>query len=166
MSYEKVVALYDTKQSADAAVNSLRAAGYPIDDISVIRSENEAAKAGLFEPGVWQRLFGRSLEPHQTAVLSRSMSEGSVIVSVRVPSSEAPGVMELLDTHKPVDVIDRAKAYGLGTAASTAPSTTPLKDEELLRVAEEQLTLGKRMVEAGHTRVHRYVIEKPIEATV
>src|SRR5712675_518907 len=69
--------------------------------------------AGLYEPGVWQRLFGRDLEHQEAAVLGRSLKEGSVIVSVRVPESEAPKVMSLLDSHKPVDVLDRARAYGL-----------------------------------------------------
>jgi uncharacterized protein (TIGR02271 family) len=169
MSYEKVVAVYDTEESVDAAVKSLRAAGYLTDDISIIRNEGEAAKAGIFEPGIWRRLFGRELENVQATVLSRSMKDGSVIVSVRVPTSEAPKVLDLLDSHKPVDVVDRARAYGLvgtATAASTSPSISPLKDEALLRVAEEQLTVGKRVVEAGHTRVRRYVIEKAVEATV
>jgi uncharacterized protein (TIGR02271 family) len=169
MSYEKVVAVYDTEASATAAVKSLRSAGYLTDDISVIRSEGEAAKAGLYEPGVWQRLFGRDLEHHEAAVLGRSLKEGSVIVSVRVPESEAPKVTSLLDTHKPVDVLDRAKAYGLVDATAEAPKTLAsprLTGEETLRVAEEQINVGKRMVESGHTRVRRYVVEKPVEANI
>jgi uncharacterized protein (TIGR02271 family) len=77
--------------------------------------------------------------------------------------------MSLLDSHKPVDVLDRAKAYGLVGAtsgASARPTTSQLMEEELLRVAEEQLNVGKRMVEAGHTRVRRYVIQKPVEANI
>jgi hypothetical protein len=39
MSYEKVVAVYDTEANANAALKSLVSAGYLTDDISVIRSE-------------------------------------------------------------------------------------------------------------------------------
>ena len=169
MSYEKVVAVYDTEANANAALKSLVTAGYDTDDISVIRSEGEAVKAGLYEPGIWQRLFGRDLEHREATVLSRSFKEGSVIVSVRVPESEAPKVMTLLDSHKPVDVLDRAKAYGLaGATAGTLKGSASSKvaEEELLRVAEEQLNVGKRMFESGHTRVRRYVIEKPVEADI
>ena len=169
MSYEKVVAVYDTEASVNAALKSLVSAGYFTDDISIIRNEGEAVKAGLYEPGVWQRLFGRDLEHHEAAVLGWSLKEGSVIVSVRVPESEAPRVMSLLDSHKPVDVLDRAKAYGLVGATAEVPKTpTPAKltGEEMLRVAEEQLNVGKRMVEAGHTRVRRYMVEKPVEANI
>jgi uncharacterized protein (TIGR02271 family) len=169
MSYEKVVAVYDTEANANAALKSLASAGYRTSDISVIRSEGEATKAGLYEPGVWQRLFGRDLEHHEATVLSRSFKEGSVIVSVRVPESEATKVESLLDSHKPVDVLDRAKAYGLAGATAAVPQTpAPVKQagEEMLRVAEEQINVGKRMFESGHTRVRRYMVEKPVEANI
>jgi uncharacterized protein (TIGR02271 family) len=176
MLYEKVVAVYDTEASANAAMKSLRSAGYLTDDISVIRDEREAEKAGLYEPGIWQRLFGRDLEHHEAAVLGRSLKEGSVIVSVRVPETEASKVLNLLDTHQPVNIVDRAKAYDLmgataGMATMTAASKLPdkdskLRDEEMLRVAEEQINVGKRIVEAGHTRVRRFVVDKPVEAKI
>lgn len=169
MSYEKVVAVYDSDAQANAAIKSLTSAGYRTEDVSVFRSKGEAERAGLFEPGIWRRLFGRDLEQHEAAVLSRSLAEGSAIVSVRVPDSEAPKVMSLLDSHKPVDVLDRAKAYSL--VGMTAPSTAPPigskgRDEELMSLAEEQLDVGKRLVESGHTRVRRYVVEKPVDANI
>jgi stress response protein YsnF len=181
MSYEKVVALYDTEAGANAALKSLISAGYLTDDISVIRNERDAEKAGLYEPGIWQRLFGRDLEHHEAAVLGRSLKEGSVIVSVRVPETEAPKVLSLLDTHQPVDIVDRAKAYDFkgatagiaataGTAATAGMATmaaaSKLPGEEMLRVAEEQINVGKRIVEAGHTRVRRFVVDKPVEAKI
>jgi uncharacterized protein (TIGR02271 family) len=169
MSYEKVVAVYDTEANANAALKSLVSTGYPTSDISVIRSEGEAAKAGLYEPGVWRRLFGRDLEHHEAAVLGRSFKEGSVIVTVRVPTSDAASVVSLLDSHKPVDVLDRAKAYGLAATTVGAPKGPDRADaaaEELLRVAEEQINVGKRMVESGLTRVRRYSVEKPVEANI
>jgi stress response protein YsnF len=175
MLYEKVVAVYETEASANAALKSLMSAGYLTDDISVIRNERDAEKAGLYEPGIWQRLFGRDIEHHEAAVLGRSLKEGSVIVSVRVPETEASRVLSLLDTHKPVDILDRAKAddFRGATAGSAAPAgigtmaaASKLSGEEMLRMAEEQINVGKRIVEAGHTRVRRFVVDKPVEAKI
>jgi uncharacterized protein (TIGR02271 family) len=169
MLYEKVVAVYDTEASANAAMKSLKSAGYLADDISVIRNEGEAEIAGLYEPGIWQRLFGRDLEHHEAAVLGRSLKEGSVIVSVRVPETEASKVLSLLDTHQPVDMVDRAKAYdikGATAGIATMAAATKLPGEEMLRVAEEQIDVGKRIVEAGHTRLRRFVVDKPVEAKI
>ena len=167
MSYEKVVALYDTDASAQAAVKTLKTAGYSADDISVIQDEGEAERAGLHEPGVWQRPFGHDLEHHEAAVLSRSLREGSAIVSVRVPESEAHRVISLLDSHKPVDLQDRAKVYGLmGTVEAIKAGTTsamPSKatDEQVVRLAEEQLNIGKRVIDASFTRVRALSSRNP-----
>jgi len=169
MSYEKVVAVYDTEQNASAALAGLVSAGYRTGDISVIRNEGEAERAGLHEPGIWKRLFGRDLEHDEAAVLGRSFKEGSVIVVVRVPESHAATVMSLLDRHKPVDVLDRAKAYGLAGPTAAAPEPrSPVKsaDQEMLRLAEEQINVGKRLVESGHTCVRRYVVEKPVDTNI
>lgn len=53
------------------------------------------------------------------------------------------------------------KAVG---AAATV--TTPIPKEQVLRLAEEQLDVGKRMVQEGTTRIRRFVTEKPVEARV
>ncbi|MDQ2711438.1 MAG: DUF2382 domain-containing protein [Acidobacteriota bacterium] len=58
---------------------------------------------------------------------------------------------------------------GTGARAADAVSgatATPGSDEEVLRLAEEQLNVGKRQVEAGTTRIRRFVTEKPVEEQV
>ena len=44
--------------------------------------------------------------------------------------------------------------------------TRRLEKEEVLRLAEEQLEVGKREVETGKARVRRFVTEKPVESRV
>ena len=170
MFYEKVVAAYDTPGHAEAAVNTLKSAGYSPSDMSVIRNEGDISRADFSELGFWQRLFGKDINYHEAEVYGRALRQGGAIVTVRVPDSEAPKVIKLLDTHKPVDVLDRARMYGLvGTEApkAAAPTATMLrKDEEVLRLAEEQINVGKRQMEGGKTRVRRFVVERPVEANV
>src|SRR6185437_11633256 len=38
--------------------------------------------------------------------------------------------------------------------------------EEVLRLAEEQLDVGKRVVEIGKARIRRFIVEKPVESQV
>jgi uncharacterized protein (TIGR02271 family) len=52
---------------------------------------------------------------------------------------------------------------GSGRVAPVAASAT---GEEVIPLAEEQLEVGKRMVDRGTTRVRRYVVEKPVEQDV
>jgi uncharacterized protein (TIGR02271 family) len=40
------------------------------------------------------------------------------------------------------------------------------KDEAVVPLAEEQLNIGKRQIDAGITRVRRFSIEKPVEVSI
>jgi uncharacterized protein (TIGR02271 family) len=173
MSHEKVVAVYDTAAHADAAVNTLKSAGYSAHDISVIRNAGGEPNADLVEPGFWHRLFGRDIDLHEAGAYSQSVLRGGVVVSVHVAESEAPHVIKLLDTHNPVDMMDRAQTHGSSVAEPPKVVVPPptsaanlTKDGEVVRLAEEQLNVGKRQVDAGITRVRRFSIQKPVEVSV
>ncbi|MBV8552542.1 MAG: YsnF/AvaK domain-containing protein [Acidobacteriaceae bacterium] len=184
MNYEKIVTLFDTAEHAEAAKRNLETAGFPSDEISVV-SDKTLASAGqtLREPGLWHRLFGRDIEQHEAIVYGRTVESGGVVLTVRVPESDVPKAMGILNAHKSVDVQDRAVEHGLisaesvpkpaaaiaakaaAAAAASAPPIGALR-EEVLRLAEEQLEVGKRLVQEGTTRIRRFVTEKPVEAQV
>jgi uncharacterized protein (TIGR02271 family) len=90
-----------------------------------------------------------------------------------------------LDLHRPVDVHDRAVTSGIAPAAhvetvekkidavplaavqqvAVSPKLAQAHDG-ILRLAEEQLEVGKKLVETGRTRVRRYVTEREASADV
>jgi uncharacterized protein (TIGR02271 family) len=43
---------------------------------------------------------------------------------------------------------------------------TVIGRDEVLRLSEEEISVGKRVIPEGATRVHRYVVDKPVEAQV
>ena len=181
MSYQTIVAAFDTAAHAQAAVEALKAGGFHPDDISAF----DKNRVGLREPGLWQRMFGGGLAQHEADVYSQSLERGGMVVSVRVPDSEVAHATGILDIHRPIDVKDRAITTGLAPAAKVeaavaAVAAAPIAVEqmvavspklaeahdEVLRLAEEQLQVGKRMVETGMTRVRRFVTEKEVAADV
>jgi uncharacterized protein (TIGR02271 family) len=173
MPQKKLVAVYDTADKADAAVNTLKSAGYSAHDISVIRNAGGELNADLIEPGFWHRLFGRDFEIQDAGAHGQSVLPGAVIVSVHVVESEAPDVIKLLDSHEPLDIMDRVEAQSSSTAKTPKVLVPPptlaanlKRDEEVVRLAEEQLNVGKRQVHAGTTRVRRFIVERPVEANV
>jgi uncharacterized protein (TIGR02271 family) len=179
MNYEKVVALFDTPEHAEAARRNLEGADFPGSEISIVSSKTLAAGGeALREPGLWHRLFGRDIEKHEAAVYGRAVESGGVVLTLRVPESDVPRAMGILNAHKVVDVGERAVQQGLiskETVTATPPPkpvaaaatvTTPIPKEQILRLAEEQLDVGKRMVQEGTTRIRRFVTEKPVEAKV
>jgi uncharacterized protein (TIGR02271 family) len=190
MAYEKVVAVFDTPAHAQSAVRALESAGFATSDISVVNQDtlDDRGTKVTSETGFWHRLFGSDVDLHEAKVYGHTVDKGGSVVTVRAPDTMVNKAIELLHTHNPVDVNQRAASLGIigagaapiaqaaraaaGAAASSVASTpgpaAPVrgKDDEVIRLAEEKLNVGKRQIEAGMTRVRRFVIEKPVEEQV
>ena len=179
MSYEKVVTLFDSAEHAQSARRNLEKAGFSTNDISIVGKQGLGSGVTLREPGLWHRLFGSDIAEHEAKVYGRTVEAGGVVLTLRVPDSDVPRAMGILNQHNVVDVQNRAMEAGLlakSAATSTAPAvaatvpatplTTDVGKTEVLRLAEEQLEVGKRLVKEGTARIRRFVIEKPVEAQV
>jgi uncharacterized protein (TIGR02271 family) len=179
MNYEKIVTLYDTAEHAEAARRNLETAGFSPREMSTV-SNTTLAAAGqtLREPGLWHRLFGREIAQHEATVYGRTVESGGVVLTVRVPETDVARALGILNAHHVVDVRERAIQQGLipstsvpmTAAAPAQPLNTAvagvLGKEEVLRLAEEELSVGKRMVQEGTTRIRRFVTERPVETQV
>lgn len=178
MTYEKIVTLFDTAQHAEAAKHNLESAGFSSSEISTINNTTLAlAGDKLREPGLWARLFGKDIQPYEAGVYGRAVESGGVVLTIRVPESDVAKATSILNAHEAVDLQKRAMSQGLLTntmATETKPAAQPatmaagrtLAGEEVLRLAEEQLDVGKRVVQDGATRIRRFVTERPVEAKV
>jgi len=181
-SYEKIVTLFDTVAHAEAAQANLAHAGFSSNDMSIISGQNlPKSTDALREPGLWQRLFGEDIEQHEATVYAKAVESGGVVLTVRAAAADVPKAMAILNQHNLVDVKDRAVDAGIISKASAATIATPaavaaavpakpitadLGKNQVIRLAEEHLDVGKRLVEEGTTRIRRFVVEKPVEAQV
>ena len=180
MTDQTIVAVYDTPAHAELAVQDLLQAHVP--ESAVHRHAQEGSYAGRATVasarteqggGFWSSLFGGEPD-HDTTVYDRSVSSGSNAVSVKVPDEHVAGVMDILERHNPIDIDDRAQTYGLTQTTTTrtplaaATSVTGVKatDDGRLQLSEENLVVGKRVVNRGTTRIRRFVVETPVEEQV
>jgi uncharacterized protein (TIGR02271 family) len=190
MAYETIVAAYDNTAHADAAVRALRAGGFANADISVFDRDRmgpteSVATAGLQRAGLWNRLFGRDVYKHEATIYDQAIEQGGAVVSARVLDREVAQAVAILNLHRPIDVHDRAVTSGLAQAPHVEAIENKIADlpvaaaqrvavsakvaaanEGVLRLAEEQLQVGKQMIEDGRTRVRRYVTERDVSADV
>jgi len=170
MNYQKIVTLYDTAEHAEAARRNLENAGFPGREISVMTKKTLITSGEkLFDMGLLHRLFGRDIEQHEAAVYSRTVEGGGAVLTVRVSDDDAPRAMSILNAHSAVDVRERAVKEGLISEAKPATRAAGggvFAGEEVISLAEEQLEVGKRVIEEGTTRIRRFMTEKPVEATV
>ena len=188
MTDETIVAIYDTPAHAELAAADLRQAGVPGDAIDVhadapMTGASTQAAPGR-EQGFWSSVFGGEPDP-DTAVCARSLASGSTVVTVKTPATHVARVMEILESHKPIDIDERATGYGLTkttttttqpmaaampVAAPTAavmPTTARSTDDAgMIQLSEETLAVGKRVVNRGGTRIRRFVVETPVEESV
>jgi uncharacterized protein (TIGR02271 family) len=182
MANEKIVTVYNTVGKAKEALTALQAAGFHPDEISVI-DRTTVGKAPAEEVGFWRRLFGGNVWDHEAKVYANTLNEGGAVLSLRVPQEEVARAMSILDLHSPVDVHQKASTYNIQVppaakafvapplatkaAAATAAAGATLTDKnEVVRLAQEDLNVGKRLFESGTTRIRRYVVEKAVEAQV
>jgi uncharacterized protein (TIGR02271 family) len=189
MAFETLVAAFDTKDHATAAVNALKAGGFHSDDISVVDGARLAAGKGVTatDPkriGLWQWLFG-DINKYEANVYADTIKEGGTVVAVRVPEDQVAQASGILDLHHPINVPDRAITAGFAPVAHVetaakeiaavplaekqAVAVTPKLAEvhgDTLRLAEEQLQIGKKMVETGRTRVRRFTTEREVAEDV
>jgi uncharacterized protein (TIGR02271 family) len=171
MAWEKVVTAYDSVDKAKNTLKVLQNAGYDTSDLSII-DRTSLGSHDTDHVGLWRRLFGENVWDHEAAVYGDTLDKGGTILAARVPGDQVAKVMTLLDVHQPLDV--HAVAAKIGETVpvqAKALVTLPIakadaKDPETLRLAEEQLNVGKRVFETGTTRIRRFVTERPVEEQV
>jgi uncharacterized protein (TIGR02271 family) len=181
--WEKVVSVYDNLDKAKSALNVLRTSGVDTSHVSILDRSTLGSGIDQGHVGLWRRLFGENVWEHEAAVYGDTIKRGGAVLAVRAPKENVAKIMSILDAHKPVDVHEQAARIGSDVpveakALVTAPGTTTSrgdiremrgdrgKDQEVVRLAEEQLNVGKRMFETGTTRIRRFVTERPVEAKV
>ena len=135
MSYEKVVAFYDTAAHAEAAINMLKSAGYPADDISVFRNNEHARHPDFSETGFWRRLFGRNVTQTAAEARVQSAPAGSMIVSLWVPASEVTKVISMLANTADIPLI-AVHTLGLATSKQSRVLVPPPTAAPTLRGAK------------------------------
>jgi len=170
--WEKVVSVYDNADKAKMALNVLKRSGIDTSDVSVLDRSTLGTGVDQQHVGLWRRLFGENVWEHEAAVYGDTLRRGGAVLAVRGPKERVAKIMAILDVHQPVDVHEHATRIGADVpieakALVTAPGTTKGADkEEVMRLAEEQMNVGKQMFETGTTRVRRFVTERPVEAQV
>ena len=174
--WEKVVSVYETTDKAKAALNVLRNSGIDTSDVSLLDRNTIGAGIDQQHIGLWRRLFGQNVWEHEADVYGDTLRRGGAVLAVRGPKEHIAKIMSILDAHEPVDVHEHAEKIGTDVpieakALVTAPGATPAgaskaEKEEVMRLAEEQMNVGKRIFETGTTRIRRFVTERPVEQQV
>ena len=121
MTDETIVAVYDTAAHAEAAAADLKSAGVLDSAISLhAGTANTTTAQPARQQGFWSSIFGGEPD-HDTSVYDRSMSSGSTVVTVKTPETYITHVLQILESHNPIDIDERAAGYGLTQTTTSRP---------------------------------------------
>lgn len=179
MSGEKIVTLFDTTEHAKAAERNLVKAGFDEGDISIIEGHHiREHEAGNKDVSIWQRLFGKGVEDEHAKIYSNSVRTGGAVLSLKVKEERQSAALAILNRHQTVDISSRlstdagaAHTRGAPPPATSGNTARPWltgneSKDEILKLAREELEVGKRLVRDGSTRIRRYVTEEDVSKTV
>lgn len=184
MAHETIVTMFCSVSHAEAAKRSLTDAGFQDRNINIIsgerlRSEGYEAR----HPGFWQRLFGNTLEEDQAEVYDDALQTGGVVLSLRADEDDISRAVSILDAHEEMTTRSTARPVDDKTDSDItayvadkndrhemdAQRPFPLDEtdkEEVLRLAEERLIVGKRVINEGSTRIRRYTVADNVSENI
>ena len=182
---QTVVGIFDNADEAQRAVNELRNNGFDDNNVDYAtgygdyateenRHEHETGIARFF-----RNLFGDDDESDR---YSRVAKNGCVVTVHAQSTEEARRASEILDEYGAVDVDEKDREYtarssAYGTKDTDYTGTNPNATDETyfentdretrkIPIVEEDIKVGKKVVEKGGVRVHSRIVEKPVEKTI
>lgn len=178
-----VIGLFDSATEAQQAIQALINQGFDRDRIDISANNTSTATdstststynnadAGDRVGGFFSSLFGSDNDDYNN--YSEVARRGSSIVTVHAETpQQAQTAAQILDQYNAIDVDSRAAEFRgqTNTAATTNTATTNTtaraEGDVSIPVVEEQLQVGKQVVETGGARLRSRIIERPVEESV
>ena len=184
-----IVGFYQSRQQAEQVRDALVRAGFDRSDIKIYA--HDASAAGGNQTSFWDEVkaaFGFADDSDQS-LYAEAARRGSVAVGVNVDSDDEAAVQTattIMKQQQPIDLdahSQKWRAEGWNAAGRSGATATPTtrtatastgagktadstRRGDVIPVVEEQLQVGKQVVQTGGVRVHTRVTQKPVEADV
>lgn len=189
MAHEKIVTAFTQVQQAEAAKERLIVEGIAEKNIDIISGERlRVENKEIRHPSFWQRLFGDDVDDNNAAEYNRAIQSGGVLLTVRAPKDQANHIEEELSAFAAdYSTIDRNEGPLTGgefageTNDRAVTTKTEFKsqnaspaisdpatgaDRDAVKLAEEQVDIGKRRVSDGSVKLRRYTVEDEVAEDV
>lgn len=179
-----VVGFFENQSQAKAVSEELVAQGIPLGSIEFLASDSAASAADAedseSEKGFFARLgdmLGFTSDDENSASYREGVRRGGVLVVVKAADAQVDSVVTTLQRSGAVDISERAETWRKESATAGKTETTVTKaqstaartqaaSEVALPVIEEELRVGKRVVQRGGVRIYTTVSERPVEENV
>ena len=156
-----VIGIFDTEQDATRAIDQLVTSGLSrsnIDSCSKNALNNEGSDTKL------NNFFGSVFDKEDDIKNHYQVASSGCTVTVHATSSqEAQLAAEIMDQYGAVDVDERAMHGQSNTGFTQTPGAAVSNSDNAIPVIEEELQVGKQVVQTGGVRLRSRIIERPVE---
>jgi len=173
---QTVIGIFENASEAQNAVEQLISSGFTRNNIDVsVQSGTQYSDTSKDEDdddddsigSFFSNLFGSN---DDNAKKYATVARRGTLVTVHAQSSdEAERAADILDEYGAVNVDENASQYRTGSNAFTADTTlrdTSNADNASVKVIEEELQVGKRVVQTGGARLRSRIVERPVEESL
>lgn len=177
-----LVGVFDDYDDAERARDRLASAGLGRDSIQITPERaswgsGDATWGGRAERsgglrGFFASLFGTD-DGETHGHYSEAVRRGSVVVTASVQDDrQIAQATKIMEESGAIDVDERVESWKASGYTGYDANAKPLtrdeiaRDRQTLQVIQEDLKVGKRAVQRGAVRVHRRIIETPVQEQV
>ena len=123
----------------------------------------------------WSAMKQHSVPDEDCHLYAEGLRRGHAMLVIQANAGEHDRVMRVLCRFNPIDIDDHAAQWrktgwsGVHpgkTAWDVRRQTSAGTQEQVIPVYEEELKVGKRVLEQGHVRVRVYTVEHPVQEGV
>lgn len=161
-----VIGIFENANQAQQAVQQLQANGFAQNNIDFSGQQANTSSTDISDhDSMTRRDFFRSLFDNDQDVdnYSNIASQGSVVTVHARSNEEARQAASLLDQYGAVDVDEQSSRYNNNQFDNRREFDASTTTNQSLPVIEEDMQIGKRVVETGGVRLRSRIIEKPVE---
>lgn len=190
-----VIGVFDDRSAAQSVVEELVSSGFNRGNIEINSHDTYAADVARGNTGLtgqtrdtsgggiggfFRRLFGE--EDRDTySTYAEAVRRGSTVVAVATDDQNADRAADILDRYGAIDIDRRTQSWKERGYTGFDETSQPLdidaisrerqyyekdSDERSIPVVQEDLHVGKRMVQRGKVRIFNRVVEQPVEEQV
>lgn len=169
-----VVGIFNNADEARNAVDELVNRGFDRSNIDYARGSASGnytndENRNDNESGIGRFFKNLFVDKEESDRYARVAKNGCVVTVHTQSPEEAHKASELLDEYGAVDVDEKDRSYNDVRANSKNEDTyfnNTNKESRKMPVIEENIEVGKRVVQTGGVRLHSRIIEKPVEETI
>jgi len=185
---QTVIGIFDNTSEAQQAVDQLVSNGFSRSNIDIAGRSGDMTSTGSTSTSHDNDGFGDSISRFFSNLFdsdddrnrySSVASRGCTVTVHTQSAAESERAADILDRYGAVDVNERANQYGYGSTTGTTyadntaatgnvvDTTNRTADTTgAIPIIEENLQVGKRVVETGGVRLRSRIIERPVEEHV